>query len=203
MKPDGKFEPVDPAKWKPSTVGNTNPYMDPEPFSKFATEVISKENAVRSLTKFIKGAKDLPTGVGKLATRIAAATKTIMGEELTAEEKKLGVARARQQRLLGALRTTILGPGVLTEIDAQRILNAVGGDVDAITTNPQVMNTVLAEIMEEKMRDYEASLDVYNANVAGRYGTAGYKQREKVPVEFEKVAEPAGAIQIKSIRRID
>jgi hypothetical protein len=193
VKPDGKFEVVDPAKWKPSTVGNTNPYMDPEPFSKFATDVISKENAVRSLTKFIKGAKDLPTGVNKIATRIGATAKTILGEELSDEEKKLGVARARQQRLLGALRTTILGPGVLTEIDAQRILNAVGGDVDAITTNPQVMNEVLAEIMEEKMRDYESSLDVYNANVAGRYGTAGYKQREKVPVEFEK-AEIGSAV---------
>jgi hypothetical protein len=206
---DGKFTAVDTEEYMPSTTSNANPYMDPEPFAKYAEGLMTKENSVRALKKFMAGAKDLPQGVNKLATRIGAAAKTILGEELSDEEKKMGVARARQQRLLGALRTTILGPGVLTEIDAQRILAAVGGDVDSITTNPEVMQEVLSDIMEEKFRDYESSLDVYNAHVQGRYGTTNYKPREKVERDFgaavepEKLSQPAGALQIKSIKRID
>jgi hypothetical protein len=98
----------------------------------------------------------------------------------TKEEQELGFSKARQQGLLGALRTTILGPGVLTEIDAQRILDRLGGDITSVATNPALLKEIVSEVLTDKMTQYEDNLNIYNSHVAGRYGSWGVKQRVRV-----------------------
>jgi hypothetical protein len=57
------------------------------------------------------------------------------------------------------------------------------------------------------MRSYETSLDIYNANASGAHKSGGHTPRQKIERKLKKVAEklsePAGVVQIKSIRRID
>jgi hypothetical protein len=207
--PDGTTEPVDPKKWKPSTVGDTNPLLDPPGMEKLRERVLADERSVRQLGRYLGGFENLEQGVGQLADRAAKSIKTIFTKEpLTEEEKAVGVQQGRLQAILGSLRTAIVGPGVMTEQDAQRIVDALGGDVSALQ-NQEVVSSLIGEILQEKLNEYESDLDIYNTQVVKKYGEAGYKQREKVVLDFkkkkeaEKLSEPAGAIQIKSIRRID
>jgi hypothetical protein len=82
--------------------------------------------------------------------------------------------------LLGLLRTEILGPGVLTEFDAQRIIDALGGDITSIFNNPEIVRQAVYDIAMDKMNKYEQDLDVYNRHVAGRYGQTGFRQRQLI-----------------------
>jgi hypothetical protein len=195
---EGKFQPLDPTKWKPSTVGDTNALLDPPGMEKLREKVIDGERSIRGLTRYLSGFENLQQGAGQLADRLIAATKTVMDKKpLTEEEKAAGIQKGRLQSILGGLRTTIVGPGVMTEIDAQRILNAVGGDVSS-TQNQQVVRQLVGEVLAERLNQYESDLDVYNTHVARKYGgQAGYKQRDKVPVEFKAPsAQPAAAAAV-------
>ena len=111
---------------------------------------------------------------------------------MTEEELGLGITKARQERLLGALRTTILGPGVLTENDAVRIIDAIGGDINSVLTNPAIVQETIQELLDEKMNSYQQNLQIFNKGVVGRYSQAGYKQRSAVeaykPEQKTKVA---------------
>lgn len=178
---NGKFEPLDSASMMPMTTSDANVFLDQAGFKKLGDEVVNQEIGIKQINRFIEGAGNLPQGVDKLTKSASAAIKTIFTKEpLTEEEKELGFSKARQQGLLGALRTTILGPGVLTEIDAQRILDRLGGDITSVATNPALLKEIVSEVLMDKMAQYEDNLNIYNSHVAGRYGSWGVKQRVRV-----------------------
>ena len=178
---NGKFEPIDSATMMPMTTSDANVFLDQTQFKKLSDELINQENGVKQINRFIEGVGGLPQGIDKLSKSASAAIKTIFTKEpLTEEEKQLGFSRARQQGLLGALRTTILGPGVLTEIDAQRILDRLGGDISSVDTNPALLKEIVGEVLADKMNQYEENLNIYNTHVAGRYGSWGVGQRKRV-----------------------
>ncbi len=189
----GQFEPLDPGKYMPMTTGDANAFLNESDFKKLSDQLIEQEIGVKAVNRFLKNTEDISSGIQKGMDSFSKRVKSIIGLEesdLTPAEKSLGLAKAQQQRLLGALRTTILGPGVLTEIDAQRILDAVGGDVEAISTNKEIMQQLVGEILREKMTAYEQNLNIYNQHVAGRYGRSGYSQRTRVqPYTPQKVVE--------------
>ncbi len=189
---NGKFEPLDTSVYQPASTSDVNTFMDAKAFKDLSDKVVQDENSVKSLVKYIKTAGDLPTGIDKAVNRFSAFIKTSLTKEpLTEDEKNLGISQARQQALLGALRTTVLGPGVLTEIDAQRILNRLGGDILSIGTNPEVVKEAMSEVFEQKLAEYDQNLNVYNAHVAGRYGSSGYRQRKRVATDVEAKAAEA------------
>jgi hypothetical protein len=194
MNTDGSFEPVDTKQWKPTTVSDTNALLDPPGMEKLREKVIGGERAVRQLSRYLNGFENLEQGAGQLADRAAKAIKTIFTKEpLTEEEKAVGVQQGRLQSILGSLRTSIVGPGVMTEQDAQRIVDALGGDVSALQ-NQEIVSSLIGEILQEKLHEYESDLDIYNTQVTRKYGSqAGYKQRVKVPVEFKSPAKEVAA----------
>jgi len=177
----GAFTSLDMARYKPTTASDANVFMQEADFKKLADSVVDQENSIKALNRYAKTAGGLPQGIEKLQTRISSAIKTsITQEPLTEEEVAMGISKARQERLLGALRTTILGPGVLTENDAARIINAVGGDINSVLTNPVIVQETIQELLDEKMNSYQQNLQIYNKGVVGRYSQAGYKQRAGV-----------------------
>lgn len=198
VDPKGSFQPLDPAKWKPSTVGDTNAFLDPTGMEKLREKVISGERSVRQLGRYLDGFENLEQGVGQLADRVTKNMKTLFTKEpLTEEEKAVGVQQGRLQQILGGLRVAVVGPGVMTEQDAQRIIDAVGGDVSTLQ-NQEVVANLLGEILREKVNEYESDLDIFNTHVVRKYGgQAGYKQREKVmlPQKAAKAAEKAAAAE--------
>jgi hypothetical protein len=203
---DGKFKVLDDEVYMPITTSDANPFLNEENFKKLSDQLIEQENGIKSVNRFLKNTENIsPGGIQRSLDKLSLNVKSIMGlkeSDLSEAEKAIGLAGAQQQRLLGALRTTILGPGVLTEIDAQRILNAVGGEVDALTTNVDLMRELVSEILQEKVSAYEQNLDIYNTQVAGRYGRAGYRQRIRIePVSIQQAAQmPANQPRVLNVR---
>jgi hypothetical protein len=202
----GKFEPLDSKTYMPITTSDANPFLNEENFKKLSDQLVEQENGIKSVNRFLKNTENISTGgIQRSLDKLSLNVKSIMGlkeSDLSEAEKAIGLAGSQQQRLLGALRTTILGPGVLTEIDAQRILNAVGGDVNALTTNVDLMRELVSEILQEKVSAYEQNLDIYNTQVAGRYGRAGYRQRNRIePVSIQQAAQmPANQPRVLNVR---
>lgn len=189
----GDFKPLDVNKWKPSTVGDTNALLDPPGMEKLREKVIADERSVRGLGRYLNGFENLEQGAGQLADRVTKAVNTALKQPLTDKQKALGEQEGRLQQILGSLRTTVVGPGTMTETDAQRILNALGGDIGALQ-NQAVVKTLIGEILSEKLKEYESDLDIYNTHVVRKYGAqAGYQQRGKVPIEFKKAEATAPA----------
>lgn len=177
------FKALDPSKWKPTSLNDANSYLDAPQFNQLFERINADENTVRAINRFTEGTKDLNQGASKLADVISRKAKIIFDApdtDYTAAEKAIGISNARQQRLLGALRTTILGPGTLTENDAVRILQATGGDVTSLGTRLGDITQTMTEILSDKMNTYRQNVDLYNAHVTGRYSTAGYKQKKLV-----------------------
>lgn len=188
----GVFKPIDSAKYKPMTTSDSNTSLNAESFRKLHSEVLDQEVGVRAINRLAKDVGGLPEGINKLTTSISAAANTILGKPLTKEEELMGIEKARAQRVLGALRTTILGPGVMTEIDAQRILAAMGGDITSALSNKAIIQQTIQEILQDKMTKYEADLGIYNAGVLNRYGASGYKQRPLLaPFDPKETSTPS------------
>ena len=191
----GKFNPIDSEAYMPMTTSDANVFLDGPAFKKLGQDLVDQENAVKEINRFVEGVGSLPQGIDKLAKSASSAIKTIfLNQPLSEEERALGFSKARQQGLLGALRTTILGPGVLTEIDAQRILDRIGGDVTSVSTNPALLKDIVAEVLEGKMNQYQENLNIYNSHVAGRYGSWGIKQRNRIApfTEYNLKTVPLG-----------
>jgi hypothetical protein len=188
------FEPIDSEVYMPMTTSDANVFLDGTAFKKLGEDLVNQENAVKEINRFVEGVGSLPKGIDKLINSASAKIKTIFDVPLTEQEKAGGFSQARQQGLLGALRTTILGPGVLTEIDAQRILDRIGGDITSVTTNPALLRDIVAEVLEGKMNQYQETLNIYNSHVAGRYGSWGIKQRSRVApfTEYNLKSVPQG-----------
>jgi hypothetical protein len=189
----GVFKPMDSTNWKPTSLNDANSYLDAPQFKQLFDQINADENSVRAINRFTEGAKDLNQGASKLADVISRKAKIIFevpDTDYTAAEKAIGISNARQQRLLGALRTTILGPGTLTENDAVRILQATGGDVTSLGTRLGDITQAMTEILSDKMNTYSQNVDIYNAHVTGRYNTAGYKQK-KLVTPFYNVSQGA------------
>jgi hypothetical protein len=189
----GKFTPL-PARFKPSTLSDANAFLDPAAMAKLSDEVVLEGKSIQTLNKYLQGTQGLDTGIKRGIDRLSKSIKTILDKPLSDSEKTLGVEAARQQRLLGALRTTILGPGVLTEIDAQRILDAIGGDIQSIFTNPEIVSQVVSDLLDEKEDSYNQKLNIYNQHVVGRYSATGYGQRKQI-----SRADKSGAPNVKPI----
>lgn len=191
----GKFNPIDSEAYMPMTTSDANIFLDGPAFKKLGQDLVDQENAVKEINRFVEGVGSLPKGIDKLVNAASAKIKTIFDAgPLTEQERAGGLSQARQQGLLGALRTTILGPGVLTEIDAQRILDRIGGDVTSVSTNPALLRDIVAEVIEGKMNQYQENLNIYNSHVAGRYGSWGIKQRNRIApfTEYNLKTVPLG-----------
>jgi len=181
---EGKFEILDSATYMPITTSDANVFLEQNTFDKLKTTVVDQENEINALNRLLKNTERVSrSGIQRQLDNLSLKAKTILGipkDQIIPQERALALSEAEQQQMLGAIRTTVLGPGVLTEIDAERLFKAVGGDITSILANVDLMQELLSELLNSKINSYESNLDVYNAQVAGRYGNSGYKQRERV-----------------------
>jgi hypothetical protein len=64
------------------------------------------------------------------------------------------ITKGQVQGLVGLFRTQIVGPGVVTEQDAQRIMSALGGDPSKLQ-NPVIVEQLLRDLYESKKANIE------------------------------------------------
>ena len=103
--------------------------------------------------------------------------------DLTQEELSQQLASGELQRMIGASRKEIVGGGVMTEQDALRIIEALGGNIDQLQ-DPERVKSAISQIFSEKYNKYEQNLRNYNIQVRNEYGTKGYKSKN--PIKFTK-----------------
>lgn len=137
--------------------------MTPTQYVKLRQDYQNEINGMEALNTYFNTVKDIPTGINRWATDVAAKAKQITfgGKTLTPTEFNMLSADAQVQALLGLFRTTIVGPGVMTEYDAIRVLKALGGDPGSALQNPQVMERILGDLYQRKARQAQIYYQEY------------------------------------------
>ena len=165
---DGKYESIPEGSQEVSS--SQGGYLTPAQWLKLKKERQEGINALQAIDSYAKQVGSLPAGYQRWAQQLSARWKTFLGQQgLTEQEFNQMEAPMKQQALLGMLRTTIVGPGVMTEYDAQRIIQAMGGDPNSTMQNPEVLASILQSIYDRKRREVQVLDDEYRRN-AQTYG---------------------------------
>ena len=110
-------------------------------------------------------------------------------KNLTGAELDQFLSSGQLQGLLGAMRKEVVGGGVMTEQDALRVINRLGGKINALA-NPTLVAGALRDIYADKYRSYERAVNKYN-RVPKRGPLQSFEQYEMIPNNEEVMQEIA------------
>jgi hypothetical protein len=133
---------------RPATPGTAAPLSQTK-FIELRDEQRIENSALNKLNNYFATVKSADVGFQRLASQVSANAKTLFGSGLSPDELAAQVGRGQLQGLLGLFRETVVGPGVMTEQDAMRVLNALGGDFNALQ-NPQTVEALLRDLYQSK-----------------------------------------------------
>jgi len=167
--------------------------VTPQQFNKLENDVTAEENGLKQLVSYGERAGGLPQGIDRWANTVTSAAKTLFGSQLDKDEFNQRIAQGELQGLIGALRVDVLGPGVLTEQDAQRLIGFLGGDPASALQNPETLKGALQRIIDFKMNVYSDKIGQFNRS-APSYGVANKDVTDygKLFSEIAKPNPPAG-----------
>ena len=134
---------------------------------KFVADIREQERGIRKLDNYVVALDKSPQGIERFATRMKSFVKQLATKNnLTEGEVMLQLANGQLQGLLGSSRLEVLGGGVMTEYDAQRVIQYLGGDVDSFQSIQKV-KMAMQKLLEEKKSRYNIDLESYNLDRAG------------------------------------
>ena len=160
-----------------------------EDFTQFAAlqeKIGLEENTLRQLNRYVKDVGSLSTGLPKLVTQFTESWKNFVdanASEYTEKELIQRLNEGRMQGLLGQLRLETVGGGVMTEQDALRIVQRLGGDPATMFNNPEVVKRAVGEILSNKYYLYKDKLDLYNSQIDSGYGAKGFKRKDLINID--------------------
>jgi len=157
--------------------------LNAKQMSDLDTALTQDENSLTSFVNYLSAVGDTNTGVARIADNFIARIKNMVGGELTQEQFNLLLANAELPALIAQSRVELAGPGVLTDQDFIRLLETIGGDVNAYQ-NPQIVKDRISDLISKKYATYKRNVDRYNGNVREQYGQLGYEERELL--EFDQ-----------------
>jgi len=170
----GKFTPL-PKGARPVTLGAGGP-MPMVQVVKLKQDFINEDTALNRMNRYFKTVGDADVGIARWADKVAGNARTAFGSKtLSPEQLTAQVGQGQLQGLLGLFRTDIVGPGVMTEYDAERVISALGGDFSNMQ-NPAVVKQMLTDLYQDKQR----RLDAYQADINYNkpyYSTLGFPSR--------------------------
>ena len=175
-------------------------------FFKYEKEMREQEQSLDKLIKYMRTLRATPQGYELMATRAQNAIKTFLADEnITPEELALGLAEGKFQGLIGRFRVETVGPGVMTEFDAERIIAALGGEPGALQNKFRAA-AIMKDIFENKLVLYKDAARKYNAGVAsGEFDRNIYKPHN-IRNDFDMsvfefpLSAPPGAELIEEIK---
>lgn len=150
-------------------------------FRKLKSDLTNAEVGLRSMDRYINSVGNANVGFQRLADNWSAGIKTLFGQGLNPSEIAAKMANGQLQGLLGASKLAVVGSGVLTETDALRVIERLGGDAGALS-NPQIVRKALGEIYSDKFREYQDSVLYHNAAINDYYGSKGFRSVQ--PLKF-------------------
>jgi hypothetical protein len=134
---------------------------DQETLSTLRNEIQGEDTiAIEKLVEFRDLRAQTAQGIDKVIADIGRTFKTIFKQDLSEAEMIEAVASAKFQGLLGSVRLEVLGPGVLTEQDALRLIKSMGGF--GFTANRDSAIRILDDIIAKKEKVMGAKINKYN-----------------------------------------
>ena len=106
--------------------------------------------------------------------QVTADAKTFFGKQADRDQFRLKSREAQIQQIIGLFRTDIVGPGVVTEYDAERILKSVGGNV-GILQNPDIVRQQIDILRQQKIKALnrqKRQLDYFSRSYPGLYNSS-------------------------------
>ena len=138
-------------------------------FDKINEAVNDDETSLKRYASYLGSIDKAGVGLERLGDKMSTYFKTFFSTNakkygLTEQELALKVASGQLQGLLGSARIETVGPGVMTEQDALRILSNLGDDV-SFYQNPEVVTAQISNLFQTKYGRYLRNINKYNSAV--------------------------------------
>jgi hypothetical protein len=137
---------------------------------KLNADLRDSENSLNKLSDYLVAQGGTNKGFRRMGDQLLTNLKTFFNtDDLTPEQLQLAIAQGKSQAILGGMRVSTVGPGVMTEQDAARVLQAIGGNPDALQ-NPAVMGALIEDAFKYQYNIYEGQYDqlLYANDAYGR-----------------------------------
>ena len=190
--PSGKMIPL-PADAEPTVKSAlSREIMGASGLTKQDQLVTEHEISLSKLSNYFNSQEGRQFGYKGVADRFVAGIKSLLASDdprlkLSPEQLSQKLSQSQLQGLLGASRLDVVGGGVMTEQDALRVLEALGGDLTAMQ-NPEVVAARIKEIYNTRYKRYERDLDILNYQLSAQVRPP----REQIPNFF---IMPSGTLQ--------
>lgn len=165
------MQPV-PAESRPATPSMGGP-LGANQFNTLETNLFKEDQGLKALDRYYTTNEFRDQGFGLLADQLSANFKTLFNSGLSPQELAAQLAQGQLQGLVGLTKDTVVGGGVMTEQDAQRVIAYLGGDVNALT-NKQRVSEALKYVFDEKKRTADFMRQQLSRS-APFYGVYGYQ----------------------------
>ena len=159
-------------------------------FGDLSEKLQSDIGSMRQLEKYMTAINNTNEGFARLADDLAASAKTLLSSYLGAdyaslapEELNLRISRGLQQGLIGRFRLETVGGGVMTEQDALRIIQNLGGDVNLLQ-NKEVVAKQIENLFQAKKSSFERDKKRYDIALDQVYRSQGFEDIE--PYKFNE-----------------
>lgn len=164
------------------------PTLGQKDVNKLELDLVEERSSVRALDRYMEANKG-PQGAEFVANKALGQLKTIFGGELDANELNALRRSGQMNAILGRIRQEVLGPGTLTETDAQRLVDVLGGN-PGWTTNREVVQDALNVVMSEKKLRLR-TLENQMARAQGTRLGEGFPPVRAAPVAPAQAPAPA------------
>jgi hypothetical protein len=189
--PNGQRQILDMKELTPvtdATFANTIPkYND---FVKLSEGLQDDIGSLRQLEKYMTAINNTNEGFARLADDLSASAKTLLSSyfgpeytNLSKEELALRVGRGLQQGLIGRFRIETVGGGVMTEQDALRIIQNLGGDV-SLLQNKEVVAKQIKNLFDAKKNSFDRRKKRHDIALNQIYRDQGFEEIQ--PYEFDE-----------------
>lgn len=160
-------------------------------FGDLSEELGSDIASMRKLESYMRSIKNTNVGFKRLADDLAANAKTLLTgyigedyESLTKEELNLRIGRGLLQGLIGRFRIETVGGGVMTEQDALRIIQNLGGDV-TLLQNKEVVAKQIENLFKDKESSFNRKKKQYDIALDQIYRSQGFGDIEEYKFDKE------------------
>lgn len=189
---EGGFRPVKDTEEFISSENIDREALSIKEVKNLANETRTQSRGIKTLNKLYTDLDAVEGGFAGLATSLSAKAKTLVGKDLTPKEIARQLAIGMQQGVLGQVRVDVLGPGVMTEQDAERLIQYLGGDLRNLSTNPQTVKVAIGKVLKDKSNDYNTDLPFYQRQRS--LSTSASTLPNFKPVEIPEIRDPAAEV---------
>ena len=155
-------------------------------------EIEEQRTTIVQLNDYLKTTQEAgQNGYELIANQVTGAIKSFFGEELTQAELNAARQSGQLNALIGRIRESVVGGGVMTEQDALRVISALGGDVSA-WRSPQTVQAAITDVLQTKQSALNAEIAIYNRAVD--FAPKGVYQRIGEAPDVSAIATPVAPV---------